>query len=51
MNTFWKVRIATLLWGFAVSYAFTGRLGFASLMFGTMVVGNTLIMGFFLNDK
>ena len=44
MNTFWKVRIATLIWGFTVSYMFTGDLGFASTMFAVMVIGNTIIM-------
>lgn len=50
MNTFWKVRTATLVWGFLVSYAFTGNLGFASVMFGVMVIGNTVIMKLLIKE-
>ena len=50
MSTFWKVRIATLVWGFSVSYVFTGSLGFASAMFGVMVLGNTIIMKLLIKE-
>lgn len=51
MSTFWKVRVATLLWGFSVSYVFTEDLGFASAMFAVMVIGNTIIMKVLIKEK
>jgi uncharacterized membrane protein YeaQ/YmgE (transglycosylase-associated protein family) len=44
ISNFWKIRIGTFVWGFLVSYWYTGQLGFASKMFLTMVAGNTIIM-------
>ena len=43
-RAFWKVRLATLLWGFAVVYIFTGRLGLTSRIFMVQAAGNTAIM-------
>lgn len=51
MNTFWKVRIAILLWGFSVSWFLTGDLGFARTMFLVMVIGNTIIMKVLIKEK
>jgi len=44
MSTFWKVRLATMIWGFAISWLFTGQIGLASSMFLVMIIGNTVIM-------
>jgi len=44
MSSFLKVRIATFVWGFAITYLFTRRLDLTSAMFLTMVIGNTIIM-------
>ena len=44
MSSFLKVRIATFIWGFFVTYLFTRRLDLTSVMFLTMVIGNTIIM-------
>jgi hypothetical protein len=41
---FWKIRAATLIWGFAVSLAFTGSLVTAVPMFATMALGNTVLI-------
>ena len=43
---FWYMRTGTLIWGFTVSWAFTGKLIVAIPMFTTMVIGNSLIMYF-----
>ncbi len=47
MNKFYKLRIATLLWGCSVSYAFTGDLGLTSKMMLVIFIGNTFIMWWF----
>lgn len=44
MTPFIKTRILTLIWGFLVSYAFTGKLIVAIPMFAVMAIGNTIIM-------
>ncbi len=44
MNAFWKARLATFLWGFLVSYGFTGKLVVALPMFLVMAIGNTILM-------
>lgn len=44
MSAFWKVRLATLAWGFAVSLVFTGSLVASVGMWTVVVIGNTLIM-------
>lgn len=44
MTNFLYARIGTLVWGFAVSWLFTGELIVALPMFLTMALGNTLIM-------
>lgn len=44
MTTFWKVRIATALYGFAVTYAFTGRLWGSVTMMIVLILGNTILM-------
>lgn len=44
MSNFLKVRLATLIWGFMISYLFTGKLITAGLMFAVMAAGNTIIM-------
>ena len=43
-SNFVKMRIATLVWGFAISWAFTGKLIVAIPMFATMALGNTFLM-------
>lgn len=49
MTTFWKVRIATLIWGFFVILYFTGNFDFTSKIFFVQVIGNTLLMKFFID--
>lgn len=44
MSTFWRVRLATLAWGFAVTFIFTGSLVTSVALFGVMAAGNTIIM-------
>ena len=44
MSRFWKMRLSTLLWGFAVSYVFTGSLVTSVAMWSVVVAGNTLLM-------
>jgi uncharacterized membrane protein len=44
MSKFWQVRLATFIWGFAVIYAFTGRIDFTSKVFLTQALGNSIIM-------
>ncbi len=51
MSKFAKVRILTFVWGFAVVYAFTGRLDLTSALFLTQVAGNTIIMWYFLRSS
>ena len=41
---FIKLRLATLAWGFIVSYIFTGELVTSLYMFAVMGIGNTIIM-------
>lgn len=41
------MRTGTLLWGFAVSLAFTQQLIVAVPMFTAMVLGNSIIMYYF----
>lgn len=41
---FLKVRIATLIWGFCVTYFFTGHLVTSLELFAVMALGNTFIM-------
>lgn len=44
MSTFWRVRLATAAYGFAVTFLFTGSL-FTSLgLMVVLILGNTLIM-------
>lgn len=50
LSSFAKTRLSTLLWGFSVSWYFTGELVTAVPMFTTMVVGNTILMKLFIND-
>lgn len=47
MSRFWKIRIGTLLWGFATSLYFTGSFVTAIPMFSVMVIGNSVIMYYF----
>lgn len=47
MSLFLKARIATLIWGFTISYLFTGKLITAGIMFSIMAIGNTIIMWIF----
>jgi len=51
LNQFVKVRIATFVWGFAVVYGFTRRIDLTSMLFLTQVIGNTIIMWYFLKHK
>ena len=44
MSPFLKVRIATLAWGFIISFLFTGHLITSIVMFSVMAIGNTIIM-------
>ncbi len=44
MKQFIHLRTLTLIWGFLVSWAFTGELIVALPMFATMAIGNTVIM-------
>jgi len=44
MSTFIKLRLATLMWGFLVSWLFTGKLIVALPMFAVMAIGNSIIM-------
>lgn len=41
MSQFWKVRIATLIWGFGVTYSFTGSLSFTGKIYLIILLGNT----------
>lgn len=47
MSRFWRLRLSTLAWGFAVSWLFTGSLVTAVPMFTVIAVGNSLLMWFF----
>lgn len=47
MSRFWRLRLSTLLWGFAVSLVFTGSLVTAVPMFAVIVAGNTVLMWWF----
>lgn len=51
MSTFWKMRIATFVWGFLCLYWFTGKLDFTSKVFLIQVAGNSLIMYLFTRRK
>lgn len=51
MSKFWKVRLATLVWGSSVTYFFTGDLGLTGMIGLVVVAGNTLIMWFFLHER
>ncbi|PIR98245.1 MAG: hypothetical protein COT89_00870 [Candidatus Colwellbacteria bacterium CG10_big_fil_rev_8_21_14_0_10_42_22] len=51
MSSFWKTRIATLVWGFIVSIIFTGKLIVAVPMFTVMVIGNTILMKIFIKES
>jgi hypothetical protein len=50
MNNFWKVRIATFIWGFIVLYYFTRKIDLTSKAFLIQVIGNSVIMWFFLRN-
>lgn len=41
---FLALRLSTLLWGFAVSLAFTGSLVTSAQMWTVVVIGNTVLM-------
>ncbi len=41
---FLAVRLATLTWGFLITYFFTGQLILASKIFAVIAIGNTVIM-------
>lgn len=43
-RAFWTMRLATLVWGFAVSLVFTGSLVTSVAMWTVVVAGNTVIM-------
>lgn len=47
MSDFWKMRLSTLAWGFAVSLVFTGQLVTSIAMWTVVVAGNTLLMWHF----
>ena len=51
MKKFWGLRISTLIWGFAISFYFTGQLVTASKIFAAMAIGNTLIMYLWMREK
>lgn len=51
MSRFWKVRLATLIWGFAVVYLYTGKLDMTSELLLMQVAGNTVIMLYFLKGS
>jgi hypothetical protein len=51
LTPFWKVRIATFIWGFCCVLWFTGRIDLSSKLFLTQVAGNSLIMWWFLRPK
>ncbi len=44
MSNFFKVRLATMTYGFVVMYLFTGDLGVTGMMGSVIFIGNTLIM-------
>lgn len=44
MSRFWRLRLSTLAWGFAVSYLFTGSLVTSLAMWAVVVGGNTILM-------
>lgn len=44
MSNFLKLRLSTLLWGFAVSLVFTGSLVTSIGMWTVVVAGNTVLM-------
>lgn len=47
MSRFLKMRLATALWGFAVSFAFTGSLVVAVPLFAAQFLGNSVLMWWF----
>jgi hypothetical protein len=44
LTRFWKLRLSTLVWGFLVSYLFTGSLVTSLAMWTVVVAGNTVLM-------
>lgn len=44
MSRFWKLRLSTLAWGFAVSLLFTGSLITSIGMWAVVVAGNSILM-------
>lgn len=44
MTRFWKLRLSTLAWGFAVSLVFTGSLVTSIGMWTVVVLGNSVLM-------
>ena len=50
VSKFWRLRLSTLAWGFAVSLVFTGSLVTAVPMFTVIVLGNTALMWLWSRD-
>ena len=48
---FWRLRVATLIWGFIVVYAFTRRIDLTGKIFLVQVIGNTVIMWWLTRPK
>lgn len=48
MSQFWKVRLATFLWGLITVWSFTKQIDLTSKIFITQVIGNSIIMWVFL---
>jgi hypothetical protein len=44
VSRFLKMRLSTLVWGFAVSFLFTGSLVTSAAMWTVVVAGNTFLM-------
>lgn len=51
MSTFWKLRLSMFAWGFAVIYAFTGKLDLTSRVFLVQALGNTVLIWWFTRDR
>lgn len=44
MSRFWRLRLSTLAWGFAMSVLFTGSIVQSVAMWTAVVAGNTFLM-------
>jgi len=51
MKKFLGLRSTTLVWGFLVSWFFTGELIVAGKIFAAMAIGNTVIMYLWMRER